>query len=273
MSILFNRICTINIDGRTFKSPPFSIEFEITFKETGLGNAKIKLYNPAQETVDKCKPIKGKKILVSIDAGYKEEYGRVYLGEIVEAKETFNRPDRVLEITLVDLSSNWTESKINKTFVDLPASQILYEICNESGVEFYPDAIGDDVQISKIYISTLESGIKQLAKKTNSRYFVRYGALFFDVADKETERGYDLNYKNGMIGSPELIVKTDKKSKSKNERYKVKSLFLYNIQNSTQIIVNRKNSTEVFRLKVVSGKHTFSSFGNCYTEIEGVKVS
>ena len=236
MSLLFNRIAIVNVDGREFKSPPFSIEFEVEFKENGIGASKLKLYNPAPETVDKCKPSKKEKVLVSIDAGYVDEYGRVYLGEIFEVKESFKRPDRVLEIGLVDVSSSWVKFSINQQFT--------------------------------IYINTFENGVRELSKLTDSNYYVKYGALQFDKEDKQIEKAYVLNSQSGLIGSPELIVKNDKKKKQ--ERYKIRALFNYRIQNRSTLIVETGKDQKEMKLKVLCGKHTFSSFGNSFTEVEAI---
>ena len=268
MSLLFNRIAIVNVDGREFKSPPFSIDFEVEFKENGIGASKLKLYNPAPETVDKCRPSKKEKVLVSIDAGYVDEYGRVYLGEIFEVKESFKRPDRVLEIGLVDVSSSWVKFSINQQFTNQPASSIIKSISSIAGIELGKVDLVKDPVIPKIYINTFENGVRELSKLTDSNYYVKYGALQFDKEDKQIEKAYVLNYKSGLIGSPELIVKNDKKKKQ--ERYKIRALFNYKIQNRSTLIVETGKDQKEMKLKVLCGKHTFSSFGNSFTEVEAI---
>ena len=110
--------------------------------------------------------------------------------------------------------------------------------------------------------------MRELSKVTDSNYYVKYGALQFDKEDKQIEKAYVLNSQSGLIGSPELIVKNDKKKKQ--ERYKIRALFNYKIQNRSTLIVETGKDQKEMKLKVLCGKHTFSSFGNSFTEVEAI---
>lgn len=270
-SVFFGRYCSLNLDGRLFKSPPFSIEFEIEIKSKGVAVSKVKLYNPSPETINKCKPIaKGKEIalpIVEIDAGYEDDHGSIFEGEIFSFKESFKRPDRVLELEIKDKSDKWGKADIQKSYRKLSISEIVKEISDEVGVKILRNEPSKNITLSSFYATNYATAINYLASVSESRYIIEFGKLVFESMDSVYGKATLLNFNTGLVEEPQLVINQNKKTATKLEqRYKIKSLFNHKIRNGSFLKLEYKK--ESIELKVVAGKHSFSSISDSFTEME-----
>ena len=105
---LYGRVCKIELGRQGEKgsqieyteSEPISIEFTKEFFENKPAITTVKIYNVNSSTADLCAPKKNGKGFdypeCQISAGYRDNYGYVTLGEIVEYKMESKLPDRIL---------------------------------------------------------------------------------------------------------------------------------------------------------------------------------
>ena len=135
--MLFGRVAAVEIETgsgkkKTFSNPPFTIEFHLKY---AIGNGStttsgtLTLYNPNQETVQMVTVPKSwekpKFPVVTITAGYKEDNGSVFVGEIYEVDFQKDKLDTVLQMKIRDKTKDWAKKYINKTYKKMNVKQII----------------------------------------------------------------------------------------------------------------------------------------------------
>lgn len=261
-NLLYFRECQIIIGNRSFTSPPFSIDFSVDFTTGGKpAQATVKLLNPNDETVAACEKQGTQNQNIIINAGYHNDVGNVFLGEIQSHTSKKQGSGRVLEIKAGDKSGLWQSARVSRTWGSgISAVQVMTDILSDLGIQagkIEPDE-------PKVYHrgitlnTTLPQAMKQLANDTNSEFYLRNGRAFFQSKSVPgTRTGVLLNSDTGLIGNPE---KSDKK-------WKLKSLFQYRIQAGELVRVQSRELNS--DLKVINGKHKFSD-SSSLTEFEAV---
>jgi hypothetical protein len=268
MAEFFNRVAALNIDGKIFRydlanDERFQIEFNTEFDIAKLSNsATIKIYNVNDETIELARPKVNGKIkefkLVTLEAGYKNNFGIVLAGEIYDSKVTKNGIDRILELKAGGNLSKFGNFPINKTYNNKNTSYIVKDILQMSGFNSGGIIPQTEINYTSIVIKDLREGLKRLAKDSESELYISNNAIYFKKPDASNEV-VNLNFTSGLLQEPE---KTDL-------GYNVKCLFNYRILQGNKIIVKANKD---YTLKVTRGKHNFNVSGQSITEFEGVEV-
>lgn len=262
MSRLYNRVCEMNLAGRVFVYPPMTLEFETEFSISAPSQTKAKIMNPAPETIAACEKKKDKRPLITISAGYEEEYGTCVVGEIVKFEAKKGGADTILELTISDKTSLWSDALVNKSWKGyITARQAVTEILKDFGVTPADMFFGDE----KVYKTGLSfSGtpllkvLERVAIDTKSTFAFRNGQASFLSAKTGTGKSIALRYDSGLIESTKTEI-----------GYKVKALFMYKIQGGSLVALQK--GEETINVKVVKGKRQFSP-QNAFTEFEAVKL-
>lgn len=260
---LYKRYCEININGRLFTGPPFTIEFEMEFGTKSSSQVKAVLYSPSDETVAACEKKKSKYPPVIITAGYEADYGTCVTGEIIKF-ETGKGIDRPLTLTIAEKTSLWNNAVINKSWKgEIKARDVIKQIL--SGVGITPAKI--DLEIEKTYTRgisfsgvPLNAAMRVLEKDTKSDFFFKNGqAYFLKEKSASATSAFYLTPKTGLLSAR----KTEK-------GYIVQTLFLYQIGAGSPVKIEGIEAKGLF--KAVSGKHKFTTKGQASTEFEAVKI-
>lgn len=264
MSDLFDRVCTVTIGGREFNSPPFSIEFSQTAKIGGLMACVLKLYNPNDDTI---KMFEAKRIggvtqypKVLIDAGYKKKRGTCTVGEVIDFKVNYGPPDRIIEAKISDASTKWINGWIGQTYNNMSASLVLTSLFASVGLGTSSIQLGQEKLYSKITIGKFSDAVRQICRDTKSEFSFKNGLIRIYPITPSLKKATVLSPRTGLIGRPEKIP----------NGYKVKSLFLYDIEVGDYVFVQSRDLNSPF--KVTSYKKDFSSFGNAVCEFEVQKI-
>jgi len=262
---LFNRYAELNVGGRLFTAPPFSIEFEQTLKIGRLTQTKAKLYNPAPDTIKLAEPkISGRTKTfteVIINAGYDDDYGTAVLGLIHDYKVINKGPDVILQMTIGDATNKWINTLVSKSWKKTFASSILNEILSDVGITA-EIILGSDKQYRTFSARTLKGAINKISKDTDSQYYFKNGIFKIEPKTPATDRQVlFISPTSGLL---------NKLEKTKGG-WKFKTLFFYKLQMGDIIQIEDKN-TPASTVRLIKGKKKFSSFGKANCEFEAIQL-
>lgn len=263
MANLYNRLASLNIAGRLFKYPPFSIEFEQTLKIGVPSSTIAKLYNPAPETIKACeKKGTGPATVfphVIISAGYEQENGTCVIGKLYDYKVDRKGVDTILECKISDETLKWQNALVNVTYRQMMASAILTAVLAKVGISTDGVTLGSDKLYSTFTATTFRSALQKITADTNSEYYFSNGTLKVQSKTaRNVKKVYVLSPSTGLLETPQ-----------KTQRgYKFKTLFFYkiNVGDYVKLQTSKINTT----LKIIQGKKTFSTFANAFCDWEAV---
>jgi len=265
MSQLFNRYCEVRLGNRVITAPPFSIEFDQTFKSGTIGSTILKLYNPSFDTIKAAESTKSGKTWVhpevTIDAGYDDDYGTCVLGYAVSHSVKQQGPDKILEVKITDATNNWSNAIIGKTYQNMKASAIVDNVLVELGINSKNLEYGTDLTYNKITVKSFKYFLKRMAKDTDSTFSFKNGIL--EIKPKTQSREieiYLLSNASGLLDAPEKTLRG----------LKIKTLFFYNILPMDVVRVVSNEYDGFF--KIFRGTKKFSSFGNATCNFEVIEI-
>jgi|GEM_PF-5502255 len=255
---LFDKRAKVIIGSKTFSYPPFSIEFETEEDLDVLRSTTIRLYNPNDDTLSSCKGEKKGQIteypLIEVEAGYKDNMGKVFKGEIIDYKLKKTKVDRILEIQVADKTALiWATKIINKTYQDMKASEIIKDMAGDRSGYI---SLGNDKFYKRFVARRFHYAVRRIAKETGSNYYCTNGYLNMKPAGFIENNAIILGFDSGLIDIPEYI----------KGGYRIKTLFLYELTPGRSIKLQTKNIKSIFRVKNV--KKMFSSFKDSYCVAE-----
>lgn len=263
MSDLYNRVAEVRIEQRVFNYPPFSIEFDQTFKIGVPTTTMLKLYNPSPDTIKACEA-KGSGASksypqVTISAGYVDDNGTCVIGSIYDYEVKKQGPDRILECKITDKTLSWQTAIINKTYIKTTASVILRDMLSTLGITA-DISLGSDKTYQTFTATTFRAAVQKIIKDTNSEYYFKNGTFYTQAKTKKnTLNVYRLTPTSGLLEVP----------KKTQRGWNFKTLFFYklNVSDYVRLTTEKVDAT----LKIISGKKTFSTFGVAVCEWEGVQ--
>lgn len=257
-SALYMRVCEMNVNGRVLTYPPMTLEFETEFSDRTPSQTKAKIYNPAPDTVAACEKRGTIYPLITIKAGYQEDYGTCVIGEIVKFEEKKGR-DNVLELTVSDKTSLWSTAIINKSWKGMiTAREAATQILRDLGVTPSEMVFGEE-KVYQYGISfsgtSLRNAMERIARDTKSQFRFTNGQASFTKETAGSGTAFLLKYDTGLLEASKT-----------NEGYKVRSLFMYKIKGASLLHIVKPELDVVLRVR--KGKHVFSPSGQAYTECE-----
>ena len=255
---LFDKRVNIVIGNKKFSYPPFSIEFETQEDLDVLRSTTIRLYNPNDDTTSSCKGKKKGKIteysLIEVEAGYKDNIGKVFKGEIIDYKLKKTSKDRILEIQVADKTALiWATKIINKTYKDMTASEIIKDM---AGSRVGRIQLGNDKMYKRFIARRFHYAVRRIARETDSNYYCTSGFLNMQPKGFVKKNAIRLDYTTGLIGVPEYI----------KGGYRIKTLFLYELTPGKSVNLFTDKIKNIFRVGKV--KKMFSTFKDSYCVAE-----
>jgi len=264
MSRLYNRVAQLNVNGREFNYPPFSIEFEQNVAVGSLSSATVKLYNPAPDTIKAAEGIKeGRSFTypyLTVDAGYSDNFGTCIIGEISDYKVSQSGADKILEMKVSDKTKDWANALINKTWKNTRANVIIRSMLATIDIDIGDINLGDNKLYTNLSVMYLRDGLKKIMKDTLSEYNFNSGVIEINPKTPTLKKVIQLTYTSGLIGKPEKT----------QSGLKFKTLFMYQLNSGS--IVNIVTNTINKNFKIKKGVKKFSTFGDSYCEWEAVEI-
>lgn len=258
---LFGKIAEIKIGKKVFKSPPFTIRFELSQKLKSFTKITAELFNPNDKTIALCEHrIVGKETIytpIEIKAGYKDNIGIAGQGVIKEFNVNRDGTNRILELIIQD-NDKWFDKKLNKSFTNTKASVILNDI---AGDRPHSINVGNDKLYKGNYVvKDIFSTVVKIADDTDSYYFFRNGTLIMEPKGFIPERAFKIGYGTGLVSVPERIDEPRKKGKKKKafHGFRIKTLFIYGLHLFRAVDID--TPTTKFTGFVTDSNIKFSSF-------------
>lgn len=249
--------------SRILNYPDFTLEFEKNFDLNGEPDETVaKIFNPSPETSKAFVPKNGKNVNMIISAGYTFDSGLVTLGEVIDLQTETVGNDRVLIATIHDRNSRWQRTMVTKTFSGVQkASFIIKNIFDGFGIDATINLGNDKTFEDKSISSTLRRFVEDMAKETDSNFFMSDARMIFQPkATKGKKVVFLLSPDTGIIDRPEV---TDK-------GLLIKSIFNYRFRGNDTVQVRFKNNTDInidSSFKVLRGLHSFRD-KDAFTELE-----
>ncbi|EPG73702.1 hypothetical protein LEP1GSC058_3102 [Leptospira fainei serovar Hurstbridge str. BUT 6] len=264
MTALYNRAATVNIGGREFSYPPFSIEFVQELKFKNPQSTTLKLYNPSPDTVgvfDAKKKGQGRIYPnVTVSAGYKEDYGTVVFGEAFAYTVVQEGLNRILEVKISDKTKDWGTAILNKSYKNVNAESIIRDVCKTLSIAPGEINLGIGKFYESIVLRSFRDSIQKLAKDTNSDFFFKNGLLTIVPSNPSVKTITKLDPSSGLLERPQKT----------SNGFKIKTLFLYNLTLANVVQINSKEVN--VRARITKVNRTFSTFGDAYCEFEVVPI-
>lgn len=273
MSNLLGRKVELIAGNKTFDADEFGIYFDVPFSDSAEPNvALIEIYNLKETTTNELK--KGLKVI--LNAGYKNDVGSIFLGEIQLQETNWQRVDKRTTLTAMDSGEKWFKTPVKRTYkAGIKGKQILVDLLARTGLE--TGAL--DVTVNKTYKggktvnTTLSKAIEEIAKDCGVKMHINKGKIYIRPKNAGDNIKFLLDAAHGLISSPtpiekEVVSGKDEKGQPITKTvngWNVVTLLNHRISTDALIEITSKTANGLFRVE--SGKHYFggSSF---YTEME-----
>lgn len=255
MSRLFLREAEVIVAGRSIKSPPLSIDFQIPLDTDPEPNlAKIKIYNLSDDTMNRIR----KGLPLILNAGYQDDVGTVFAGIIEESRGGWEivsqqGSDRVLDLIVGEATDRWLNTFVNKSYkTGIKGSQIISDLLKTFGLEIGAFKLPRDVTYSKgrTLSTSLQAALRSVAGDCGAKLHISNGAVFIRPQNEGTRVAFVLNSNTGLIDAPQRLETDDERE------WLVTSLFNHRIRADSILKVESRNLDGFCR--VVKCEHTWS---------------
>ena len=249
---------------RILNYPEFTLEFEKIFDLNGAPDeTTIRIFNPSSDTARAFVPPNAQtKVRMIINAGFESDSGLVTQGEVIRLKTDTVGNDRILTATIHDRNALWQNTMVAETFSGVhKASFIIDDIFSSFGIKATINLGNDKTFEDKSINSTLRRFVEDMAKETDSDFFMNDARMIFaPKAEKGKRVVFLLSPNAGLLDRPEI---TDK-------GLKIKTLFNYRYRGGDTVQVQFKNNSDLNidkTFKVLRGIHAFQDKDG-FTELE-----
>lgn len=267
------------IIGSNSYETPYSLGFEVEFSMEGTNTAKAYIYNPADELITEIINLENKKVI--IDAGFEDDHGVCFSGEIYKVEIKESKLERMLELKICDSFEKWTTKMISTSW---PANVTASTVVNELAEQMQIDQGQIEIKVEKKYPrgltfnTSLKNALQEMARETKSDFFIRDGRLYFLEKDFPGIKTYlQVDASTGLTNGPE-ILHDNLISEERPEKRKLGMLFNYKLGAGDNFKVKAQKSqysksgnletvNEEITAKVLRGKHFFTE-ADAYTEME-----
>ena len=213
MAVQFNRYCRVIIsknDGKGDDLGQLKVEFKVgKDNQQALNQAEIKIYNLSKESVTKYKAKEYTRVV--LEAGYQENWGVIFDGEIRQAKDAFlNGVDRVFQILAADGDSAYHNSIVYTT---IAAGANFNTVANAAiasmgkyGVKAGTVDIKNNKPLprGKVLFGKAKDILRGVATNENTTYSIQDGRVQLIPRNHALNgKAVVINSETGMIGTAE----------------------------------------------------------------------
>jgi len=263
MASLWIRQTEIIAGGKRFQSDDLDIEFDVPFDNTSQPDiARVTIFNLSDNSVNAIK----KEQNVIINAGYKGDIGTIFKGTIQKAFTRWSGVDKITELTIGDGAQQWLTKEVSQVYgEDITASAILVDLTGMFGLELGRLDLVNDLTYSngRVIDAMLKDAIKQIAEETGSQFVISKGRMFIMPYDEGIPCGAAINKDTGLIGSPEVFEKEERRQTKTG--YRIQMLLNHRITINSIIQVQSQTANGIYR--VLKGRHQKTA-DSYITEVE-----
>ena len=272
----WKRAANIALGGQKYDLEDFNFSFKATQEDRPtIGQNDIKIYNLAESTRNALK----KSDPCVLNAGYEEDYGTVFAGQIAEIEHKRQGVDWITTIKAVDAMSQWMGSHINKTYKGpISAEDVLSDVLGIFGLEVQKKELARNITYprQKLCQGKVKDVLRQIVVgDCKSRFIVRNGQVVINNPRDGIQTGYKLSLETGLLSvqaekatqSVDTENRPEKQSQQEKEAtapaYKAVCLLNYNI--GCADIVQVDSPTLQGEFAVMSVVHEGETKGNKWT--------
>lgn len=240
----FNRVIELRVGEKEFTNRDIDIDFMYYFDDAIENNvSEINLWNVNDDTVNSIK--KGTPII--LNAGYENDIGVILIGLVGDFEINYYSVDKELKLYVSDGYSLWGVN-IKKTYENMKADRIITDLLNTIGLKIGKVEVTNNISYKKLILNnTAENALNQIAKDTNSKFYIQNGRGYFVARDYADNNIVLLNKDSGLLGSPTRTLIDEKIG------WKVNCLLEHRIVVGSYIQVESKTANGNFR--VIKGSH------------------
>lgn len=254
--------------GKLFDMQNYAIEGTADFDvKDDYNEGTVKIYNLSASTINSIK--KGDDIVVN--AGYDTDVGEILSGVVMSTKTTWSEPDKVTEISCVDMPLRYMTTIINRTYkAGTTSQQVLEDLLRFGGVSVGALSLNRNIVYTRglTLNGRLQNCINKVAADSKTWVRLCAGAVYIQNVAANLQIGFVLDSYHGLIGTPEKIEDTQSSDEVQGD-YKIKALLNHNVRPGTGLVV--KSKTLNGTVCVLRGTFSFSRTGDFTVDME-VKV-
>lgn len=272
------RAATLQIGSKKYNMNGLNFDFEIPFEDsTTLQTATVNIYNLSKSTRSNIR--RGDAVI--INAGYEEDVGSIFVGQVSSCSHTHQKTDWITKLTATAAMKEWLSRKVNKTYnKGITAAEIIRDLLNIFGIE-----VGQlELSENKVYTrGRVCSGkvkdilIQIVVNECKSRFLIRNGNIIISNPNTGINNGYVLSPESGLLNTSNeaeetvIAVGTDSQlsqtEKDEKGTYISRACLLnYHIGPADVIQIKSKDLNGKFL--VAGGKHTGNPKGEWKTELQ-----
>lgn len=277
MSQLFTRKYALTIGDLRISELRVSFTCEKS-TDKAPNTAEIKIYNLSEKSRGQ---IQKKGLFVTLEAGYGDDVGTIFKGELRQVQHVREAVDWVTTIWAGDAERKTLYSYMSDSFKPGVDSTQIVQRCIQKLSLIDGNSSNAFLLRKKTYaggVSFVGSAYDLLSREAKAcklKVSVQNGVVVFvpifsvTQADLKTFPAVRLNAKTGLIGSPEHSNPDKKGDTSPN--LKIKSLLQHQLQASGYVQIDAETVKGNYLIEKV--KHTGDSFGaDWYSELEVVPL-
>jgi len=292
VSQLFDRsyrltVDTFQIEGGVIGTQRVGLDIgfgvECTIKKEP-NKAKITVFNPNADTCGTLQKhhkegtAKREPVGVQLEAGYKDDIGTIFRGDLRTLVIRREGPDLLIEIQATEGGHAYRSAEIKRAWKSNTPVSVVIQACAEAmdiGTGNL-DRVINDLKITGVGSSFAHGyavrgnafkALDKLIRSTNYQVSIQRGVLQFQERGQPVDRNiFSLSSDTGLVGTPEPIVdatvlgKDGKPSKKHQGGVKFKTLLLHQLRPGVKVNLDAENTKGDFNLTEVT--FSGSSFGN-----------
>lgn len=255
----------------------FYFDFEVPFYDSDqLATATI--------TINNMSPVAraaiGKNQVVILNAGYQDDIGVLFVGQVATFSHKQNGVEWQTKITATAALGQWLNSQVNKSYVEgSKAEDIIRDLLNMFGLEVGVFQLVENTVYprGRVCAGKLKDVLTEIVvNECRSRFLIRMNQVIINNPSDGVTTGYLLTPETGLLmysddsdtkdTATSNIGKTAEQKAAEEKTWKRKCLLNYRMGAGDLIQIQSKGLEGKFQ--IISGKHKGSQTGTWTTEIE-----
>lgn len=254
----------------------FYFDFEVPFYDSDqLSTAGMTIYNmsPASRAAIQ------KNQVVIINAGYQDDVGVLFVGQVATYSHKQNNTDWQTKITATAALDQWLGTQVNKTYAEMSkAEDIVRDLLNIFGLEvgIFELVENPTYPRGKVCAGKLRDVLTDIViNECKSRFLIRMNQIIINNPAVGVQTGYLLTPESGLLMYSEDSdtkqttaddSKTSDQKQAEEKTWTRKCLLNYRMGPGDLLQIQSKDLEGKFQ--IISGKHKGNPTGAWTTEIE-----
>lgn len=199
---LWKRAANLTLSGQKYDLEDFNFSFKVVHEDRPKGGqCDIKIYNLSENTRNAMQ--KGDPCI--LNAGYQDDVGVLFAGQILEFNHKKEALDWVTSVTAIDAMSEWMGIHINKTYRGpISAADVLTDVLGVFGLEVQTKELVKNIVYprQKLCQGKVKDVIREIAvNDCKSRFIVRNGQVIINDPRDGINTGYILSAETGLLSA------------------------------------------------------------------------